>query len=189
MCVRTSNSFHFVVRGKQYVVLPLANVSTLSVALFFYSESDCSADFVVWGAVSFAMSLMLFIVEMCVCITHAFTASPLNVTEAQQACGEVESCASTKTRHGIVLTVGKLAATISEKETHRQFYAHSSEWGHDLRIGDSVSFRMDPKGRMSGKHIVGTRSYHRYHANPPLPNTKHREKRILFSSEKTFTLI
>ena len=70
-----------------------------------------------------------------------------------------------KKRLGTVITTGKLAATISEHETQRQFIAKFTIWG-DLEPGNLVSFCIDPSFSTSGKHIVGGRHYLRYFCVP-----------------------
>ena len=145
---------YFRAHGKRYVALPLCNVATTATTMGIYIGSKCPTRFLNWGAIVFALSMMLLIVEVFVYFTH---------TEEEEVLGA--SITDIKTRLGTVLTVGKLAATISEHETQRQFYASFSKWD-TLEPGNLVSFRIDPSFSTSGKHIVGTRTYYRYHCIP-----------------------
>ena len=68
---------------------------------------------------------------------------------------------------GTVRTVGRLAATLVEHDTGRQFYAPMSEWGSVLRAGDPVHFFVDPN-RWSGVHRVDRNTYRRFFAVSPV---------------------
>lgn len=73
-------------------------------------------------------------------------------------------------RTGTVITVGRLAATVAEQHTQRQYYALLEVWG-PLHVGDGLSFRADPTHTV-GTHYVGSKKYKRYHC---LPLSKSRE--------------
>jgi len=67
---------------------------------------------------------------------------------------------------GTVITIGRRAATVALKDTHRQFYASFDVWGDDrLRVGDVVTFRVDTN-RVAGRHVVGKYAYDRHHCVP-----------------------
>lgn len=67
-------------------------------------------------------------------------------------------------RTGTVLTVGRLAGTVSESVTKRQYYAPLSVWG-DMQVGDVVTFFSD-SSRTSGRHRVGSELYERMYCVP-----------------------
>ena len=67
-------------------------------------------------------------------------------------------------RVGTVIAVGRLAATVAETATQRQFYAALSKWG-PLRIGVAIEFRKDPEN-VAGEHYVGKKKYVRHHCLP-----------------------
>lgn len=144
---------HFRAHGKRYVALPLGNVAATTTTIGIYIDSDCPTHFLNWGAILFALSFMLLIAEVFVYFTY---------TEEDEVLG---ASIADKPRMGSVLTVGTRAATISEHETQRQFYAELSKWG-TLQPGKLVSFRVDPSFATAGKHIVGKQTYQRYHCIP-----------------------
>jgi hypothetical protein len=74
-----------------------------------------------------------------------------------------EEC-SEDIREGVVIAVGRVAATIAEKVTKRQFYAPLDEWGI-IRVGDVVRFEMDILF-ISGSHRVGSKTYERHYCSP-----------------------
>lgn len=147
---------NFFAHGKKYIAMPLSNAVAVLAAIGVYIDSDCTGNFLNWGAISFALSFLLLAVEICAYFTHVEhdTVHSASITT------------DNKIRRGTVLTIGNLAATISEQETQRQFYACFFTWGHNLCPGDSVSFRIDPALCTSGKHIVGSRTYRRYYCEP-----------------------
>ena len=155
-CHRIHSNFY--AHGKKYVVMSVSNFVAVLAATGTYADSDCSGNYLNWGAVTFALSFLLLVVEMCAYCTHV-------EQETIQSAASITT--DNKIRIGRVLTMGELAATISEHETQRQFCARFSTWGHrDLRLGDLVSFRIDPSMCTSGKHIVGSRTYRRYYCEP-----------------------
>ena len=147
---------NFFAHGKKYIAMPLSNVVAVLTTIVVYIDSDCPGNFLNWGAISFALSFLLLVAEICAYCTHV----------EQDAVQSASITTDQKIRLGRVLTMGELAATISEHETQRQFYARFSTWGRDLCLGDLVSFRIDPSLRTSGRHIVGSRTYRRYYCEP-----------------------
>lgn len=147
---------NFFAHGKKFIAMPLSNVAALFTTIGIYIDSNCSGNYLNWGAISFALSFMLLTVEICAYFTH------VEQETVQSACITTDQ----KIRIGRVLTMGELAATISEHETQRQFYACFSTWGHDLCLGDLVSFRISTSLCTSGRHTVGSRTYRRYYCEP-----------------------
>ena len=119
--------------GKRYVALSTCNMVTTTTVLGIYISSNCHALFLNWGGVVFALSFMLLIVEVFVYCTYS---------EREEVIVEFPTT-TTEKRLGTVITTGKLAATISEHETQRQFIAKFTIWG-DLEPGNLVSFCIDP---------------------------------------------
>ena len=147
---------NFYAHGKKYIAMPLSNAVAVLTAMSVYIDSDCSVNYLNWAALSFALSFLLLVIEICAYFTHV----------EQDVVQSASITTDNKLRIGRVLTMGTLAATISEHETQRQFYARFSTWGHDLRLGDLVSFRIDPSLCTSGTHIVGFRTCRRFYCEP-----------------------
>lgn len=69
-------------------------------------------------------------------------------------------------RVGTVAAVGRLAATVAERGSRRQFYAPLEQWeGHTFMVGDTVTFRADAT-RTAGSHRVGADTYDRFYCAP-----------------------
>ena len=66
---------------------------------------------------------------------------------------------------GVVIAVGRRAATVAQQNTQRQFYASFDTWGDHLRTGDVLHFRIDPLC-VAGRHVVGKSTYDRHHCVP-----------------------
>ena len=150
--------------GKRYAALAATNFIGSGTALGVYTASACKNHFLVWGGITFSLALALMLVETCVYCTHD---DETPVARAHRCCESASSPSIDQAvRQGIVLTIGSRAATISEKDTQRQFYASFSSWTSELRPGESVSFRVEPSFAISGRHRVGSKTYDRYHCEP-----------------------
>ncbi len=147
---------------KNHGPVPMLVVWTLLIAVttvtMLQASTTCSRSLLTWGSALMGVYCFLAMVESCLYVSHRTASDAPSPAEPTESLPE-------QVRTGTVLTVGRLAATVTEADTRRQFYAPLNVFGVTLQPGDAVSFRADPT-RTSGRHCVGSESYERQYCVP-----------------------
>jgi len=166
ICLFTA-SLQYLVRKRRWwsVALPWVNLGLLFVLLSLHALSTCSRNFLTWGAVLFAIYLCATCVDTCLYMEKPPPRSETNPEGVHSRDTVGRTGTDVGYRTGTVLTVGRLAATVSESGTQRQYYADNADWGATLRPGEVVAF-LEVASKMSGTHVVGSRSYVRHYCVP-----------------------
>jgi len=107
--------------------------------LILHTQSRCSLEFLVWGAILLAVVFWTCVLDWC--------STPREIP-----------------RKARVLTIGEKAVCLEELETKQQFYAPAQIWGKLLK-GEEVAFFPDYSMRY-GSHLVGGIRFPRYASRP-----------------------
>ena len=160
-------SLQYLARKRRWwvVALPWVNLGLLTVLLSLHALSTCSRNFLTWGSILFAMYLCATCVDTCLYVVLPPSRSENKTEAADNRDQPHRTGTDVDYRTGTVLTVGRLAATVSESGTQRQYYADNADWGATLQPGDEVTFH-EVASKMSGTHVVGSRSYVRHYCVP-----------------------